>query len=323
MLRTYQRAIRLALILALTCLISGCNPPRPPLRVGLLVWPPYELVSLAQHERWLGGNIRIIEYRSPSVMTRAFRNNLLDAVFVTSHISLRLAATGTGNRIIYVIDFSRGGDAVVARNTITGPGQLKGKAIGVEPSALGAYVLDRMLDFAGLDRHDVDIESVDVSEQRERWQNATVDAMVCYEPVKTQLLESGGHILFDSSRIPDEISDVLITHPDLPVSRPKALQGFIRNLVRALHFYHAHTDQAVAIMAARSMLSPAAFRRALAGAHLTGALENRGLLSGRSPQLRAQLEKQQQYMVHDGLLESRVNVASLIDGRFVCEKCLQ
>lgn len=322
MLRKDHRVILLTLVLTVSCLIGGCGPPRQPVRLGLLVWPPYELVSLARVKGWLGDDIDILDYRSPSEMTRAFRNGLLDAVFVTSHMSLRLAATGTDHRIIYIIDYSRGGDALVAKNSITSLKQLKGKTIGTEPSALGVYVLERALDFAGLDRKNVDIAPVDVAEQPDRWRGGSVDAMVCYEPVKTELLRNGGHVLFDSNRIPDEISDILITHTVLLKYRKKTLQKFVRALARALDFYHKHEQQAIAIMASRSLLSPTAFRRTMSGAHLVGPDENRTLLEGSPPQLQIQMEKQQQFMQRNGLLGVKVDIGKLIDDRFVCEKCL-
>ncbi len=319
--RPYGCLLLLVLVLFGT---GSCHQPPQSLRVGLLVWPPYELAMLAREKGWLDReNIRLIEYQSPSELTRAFRNELLDVVFITSHISLRLAANGTDHRTLFVIDFSRGGDALVARQSISRLQDLKGRSIGVEPSALGAYVFHRMLDFADLKPSEVNVVPLDVAEQATAWEMETVDAVICYEPVRTNLIKQGGHVLFDSRTIPDEIADVIIAHTSVVNEKERFLQALISNMVRALRFYQERPQDAIEIMARRTALSREEFSLALAGAYLVPADENRRLLRGERPQLHAALEKQLAVMHRSGILDRRVDIASLVDGRFVCRDCLE
>lgn len=69
---------------------------------------------------------------------------LFDAVRWTSPspppISLFLAQDGIDHRIIYVVDHSLGGDALVARPGISSLDELAGRAVGIELSRPGMYV---------------------------------------------------------------------------------------------------------------------------------------------------------------------------------------
>lgn len=289
-----------------------------------MVWPPYELAVLAREKGWLEeGSIRLVEYRSPAELSRAFRNDLLDVAFLTSHLSLRLAATGVDHRIIYVIDFSRGGDALVAKRGISGLPDLADQRIGVEPNALGAYVFHRALDFAELSRGDVEVVPLDVSEQVASWDEGEVDAVVAYEPVRTRLINRGGRAVFDSRRIPREIPDVVMARTPVIRDRSGDLQVLLRGMSRALAYHRKHPEEARTIMAQREGLSAGAFRAALDGAHLVGPEENRRLLRGSEPELRSALETQARFMGESGLLEERPDLTGLIDGRFVCKGCLR
>lgn len=310
----------------LLSLLVGCSHEAPPLRVGLLVWPPYELAVLAREKDWLGDRpIRLVEYRSPAELSRAFRNDLLDAIFLTSHISLRLADTGVDHRIVYVIDFSRGGDALVAKEGrgLDSLEDLRGERIAVEPSALGAYVFQRAMDFGGLSREDVKVVPLDVAKQVPYWNRGGVAAVVCYEPVRTRLVRRGGQVLFDSRRIPREIADVVMARTSVIRDRPGDLQALLRGMSRALAHYREHPKDARTIMARRESLSAEAFKLAINGAHLVGPEENRRLLRGESPELTEALKVQRRVMQRGGLLEGAPDPGKLITGRFVCEECLR
>ena len=86
---------------------------------------------------------------------------------------------------------------------------IKGRRVGVESGALGAYVLARALQIAGLNRTDISVVSIPVPEQEQAFQGRRVDAVVTMEPNRTRLLAQGARQLFDSSQIPGEIVDVL------------------------------------------------------------------------------------------------------------------
>lgn len=287
--------------------------------MGALVWPPYELAFLARDSgHYADANIRLLEYQSPAELTRAVRNGGVEAALMTSHIALRLADSGVDLRMIYVVDISAGGDALVAQPFIASLADLENRRIGVEASPLGAFVLRRALDAADLARDQVTVVPLDIPEQSSAFRNGHVDAVVTYEPTRGRLVEHGGHVLFSSNDMPrNDIVDVVVAHKSVIETRRSDLQALVDGLVWARGFFAKHRAVAINRMAPRENLSPEAFERALEGARLPDLRANRRLLNGDAPQLLPALGRQRALMRSAELLEGSLKLAPLLDPDFV------
>lgn len=195
---------------------AGCNQnSEPTLRIGTGVWPGYEPLYLARELGYLDSNrIRLIEYTSTSQVLKAYRNELIDAAAVTLDEAISLQAAGEDVRVVLVMDVSDGADALVARADIQRLEDLEGQRIGVEHSAVGAYLISRIIEKAELDQSQLQIVPLEVNRHLRAFLDGEVDAVVTFEPVRSRLLDAGGRILFDSSQIPGEIVDVLIVRAD-------------------------------------------------------------------------------------------------------------
>ena len=86
---------------------------------------------------------------------------------------------------------------------------LKGKSVAVESGALGAFVLSRALTLNGMQASDVNVVHLESNEQPKAFEKGTVDGAVTFDPYRTQLLQAGATTLFDSTRIPGEIVDLV------------------------------------------------------------------------------------------------------------------
>lgn len=209
--RYLQRGFVVCGMLLLT-LLSACQPaPDPVLRIGTNVWPGYEPLYLARdlavfHEP----QVQLVEYRSASQVISGFQKGVIDLAAVTLDEAVRLAASGEPIEVIWIFDFSDGADQVLARPEIQRVQDLKGKRIGVEESALGAFVLSRLLDLHQMQPQDVTAVSMSVSEHAQAMQQGKVDAVITFEPEKSKVLQQGGHTIFSSKQLPGEIVDVLI-----------------------------------------------------------------------------------------------------------------
>lgn len=205
-------------ILVLFCVlfVSGCSQNgEPTLRIGTNVWPGYEPLYLARQLGYLDSSrIRLIEYTSTSQVLKAYRNGLIDGAAVTLDEAISLQAAGEDVRVVLVMDVSDGADALVAHQDIQRLEDIEGKRIGVEHSALGAYLISRIIAKAQLDESQLQIVPLEVNRHQRAFVNGQVDGVVTFEPVRSRLLAAGGQVLFDSSQIPGEIVDVLIVRAD-------------------------------------------------------------------------------------------------------------
>lgn len=251
----------------LAMVLVACNaPPAPPLRVAVNPWVGYDPLVLARERRLIDpAQVRVVDLMSNSESQRALRNGLVDAAALTLDEALRLADSGVPLRIVAVLGVSQGADAVLAQADIDGPAALKGKRILLEETAVGALVLDRLLTAGGLRRDEVRTLHVESGQQEAVLQGGRADAVITYEPISSRLLARGYHVIFDSSRMPGEIVDVLAVRAELPAARTRALLAAWEAGRRSLL---AEPQAAAAILAADSELSADAYLATLDGLRL-------------------------------------------------------
>lgn len=312
--------VRRSLLILLALMLVGCAVEEPPLRIGTLVWPPYELAHLAQNREFFDtGRIKLVDYQTPAEVTRAYRYGLIDAFFLTTQFALPAARQLQDSRIAYVIDFSIGGDVLLARPGLEDLADLKGRRIAVEASPLGGYMLQRVLDFAGLSRADVELQYVDTPDHVDAFANGTVDAVITYEPYRTRILALGAKERFSSRQIPGEIIDVLMVPDTVMSAREADLRDFVLGLEKARRFLDTNPGEALPIMAEREQLSPTLLKQALEGMRLITLEENRSLLSGQDSSLQHLLERQRKVMRRANLAPETAGIEGLIDPRLVEE----
>ncbi len=122
--------------------VSCAKETPPPLRLGVVVWPGAESLYLARDLGYYGNApIKLVDYPSDSELMRSYRNGDLEAAAITLDETWSLAEADPDIRIVFIQDISNGGDAIVAKPEIKNLQDLKGRRVGVESSAGGAFVL--------------------------------------------------------------------------------------------------------------------------------------------------------------------------------------
>ena len=298
---------------------TGCaREPEAPIRVGTHVWPGFEPLYLARDQGYYPPeSVRLVEYSSGSDGIRAFRAGAIDAEALTLDEALLLAETTSDVSVVLVMDVSNGGDVILAQPALSSLRELKGKRVGLEGSALGAYVLTRALQTVNMTPKDVVMVSLESFEQERAFKEKRVDAVVTYEPSRTKLLAAGARQLFDSSRIPGEIVNVLVVRRAFAAKHRTQINQLVHGWFRALEFIRKEPDRAASLMAQRERLSAADFGKALQGLRFYDVEDNRSMLAGPSPSLVLTAQKLGAVMVANRLLERLPETAALFDGRFV------
>lgn len=262
--RAYAGLLALALVW-----LAACSQPQTPLRVATIPWIGYQPLFLAQDLGNLPADaIRLVEFRSNTESLRAIRNRDVEAAALTLDEALLLAADGHDIAVVAVLDCSAGADALVARPGIGSLSALAGARVGVESSANGAYVLSRVLHLAQLTPEDVRIVPVRSNDQVEAFRAGQVDALVTYEPLRTELAALGAETLFDSREIPCEIVDVLVVLREALAERKGQIDRLLRGWFAAVEQHAAAPAQAAERLAPRLGLTPEAYLAAAAGVEL-------------------------------------------------------
>lgn len=297
----------------------GCAPePAAPVRIGLLVWPPYETFFLAQDLGYYDDvDVQLIDYHTPAEVLRAYENGVVDAAAMTTDFLMQVASRGSGHRAVLVIDVSLGGDALIAQPEFTDVASLRGKRVGLEMSTLGQLMLARALESGGVAVDEIDARYIDIPDHREAFEKGEIDAVVTYDPVRTELLAGDGVRLFDSSQIPGQIVDVLFVKSEILTSRERTLRRVVDGYFRALDYLREEPNDAANRVAAREGLSPEDYLAALDWVELPDRAENQRWLAADAPRLVTNFESILPVMIANRKTSADTDLGSLIDGRLV------
>lgn len=278
-MRPLTRLIAALLLLALP---QGCgNRNVAPFQVATNVWPGYEPLYLARQLGLLDPNrIRLLEVPNSTDGMRALKSGLIPAAALTLDEVLTLQQDGVDLRIVLVMAISKGADVLMGRPGLASLQDLKGRRIGVENSAVGAYLLNRTLDHAGLRPQDVVPVPIAVHAHEKAFRSGSIDALVTFDPVRSRLLKDGAVLLFDSSRIPNEIFDVLVVRTEALRSQPRIAETLRTAWFSALDQYARDPRDSARRMAPRERLEPEAFMAVLAGLEFPDRSTEAGLRNG-------------------------------------------
>ncbi len=312
--RRWSFVSHFAIYLSSAILLTGCTEiPNEPLKVGTNVWPGYECLYLARDLGYYDGSaIRLVEYTSASEVIRAYKNKIIDVAALTMDEVFLLARGDESPRITLVMDYSNGGDALIATPEIKTLGDLKGKRIGVETTALGAYFLTRALEKGGLTERDITIVPLEVNEHKAAFLEKRIDAAVTFDPVRTELLNSGGKILFDSSKISGEIVDVLVVRDEVLNRRREDLHSLLAGWFKALDYYRKKPLEAAGRMAPREGLTGEEFTESMKGLFIPDVNENRAILDETDPKLIDGMNRLARFMVETNLLQNQINLEKIL-----------
>lgn len=298
--------------------LPGCGQPEEPLRVGANVWPGYEPMFLARSLGYYRDYpVKLIVFSSTAEVIRAYQNGLIDVAAVTADEALIVAESQPGDhRIVLVCDSSRGADVLMAKPEFESIRQLKGRRVGVENTALGAYMLARALEWGGLAAEDVTTVAVALPKHVSAFTSGQIDAVITFEPNRSRVLAAGARQLFDSSQIPGEIVDLILTRRNLTDSQNRALAAFVAGWFRALAYLQANPHDAAARVAVREAVTPQQFLDSLQGLELTDLPQNLRLLGNSPGNLGNTLGKLSEVMLKNKIL-SRATESPLLDDSFI------
>lgn len=307
-----------AIACLLSILVSCTQQPQTPIRLGAVLWPGYEPLFLARDLGYYKEQaIELQDYPSGTEVNQAVRDGDIEVAALTMDEALLLAETIPDIQVVLVTDFSNGADVLMATPTISTLKDLKGHRIGVESSSLGGYVISRVLDKAGLSLQDVQIASMGVSEHEEAFKQKLVDAVVTFEPVRSNLLKAGATILFDSSQIPGEIIDVLVVRQGVLKTHKATLEKLVQGWFRALEYQKQNPQDAAKRMASREQVTAEQFIESLKLIQVPDLQTNLELLGKTGSSLQDNVKRLGKFMLDKKLLEQPISINQLFNNNLV------
>lgn len=298
------------LIATVLFLMTGCenNLKNREFKIGTNLWPGYEVLHLAKEEKFFTQNIKTTTYESATMVLNKFRKKEIDAAALTLDEAILLSDQGYAPVIVAVLDISNGADVVIAQNSIKSILELKGKSIGVENSALGSYMLTRLLEKANLNYDDIILVPLGLNNHEEAFREEIVDAVITFDPIRSCLLQAGGVAIFSSKDIPQEIVDVLVVQKDLADS--KTIKGILEGWSKSVSMLNERDEKAIQFVSKRLNQTTQDFIVSLEGLKIPTLEESNMLIE--DGRLKDTIAKIGEIMYEKKLIKSQVAIQSLL-----------
>lgn len=239
--------------------------------VAITSWPGYEYLYLAEQKqlgRPRGLDLRLKQYSSLADQRSAYVRGDVNVIATTlpEAIALCQEAPARCPQLVLVLDESLGADRLIARVGLASPGALSGQRLGLERTVLAEYLLLRGLEGQSVGIADLQLRFDGPAALVEGLRSGQLDAIVTYAPYDLPLRQDARfHQLFSSEQIPGEVVDVLAVDPGFAQRRRRALQALVHSWWAAQAYARRHRSEAVALMAQRQQVSPAAFQQSEEG----------------------------------------------------------
>ena len=242
------------------------NPPPKgePFKVTMHLWPGYYHSFIARDKGFFeeeGVNVELTIVEDIDANIQAFVDGKADAAFGLQSDAMLLAARGIPVKIVYIVDYSNGGDVVISHPNIRTIPDLKGKRIGVDKlNGFNHIFIAVLLQINGLTEDDVEILPVRASTVPEALAEGRIDAGQTWEPYTSEALANGFRLLASTADAPGIVTDVLMVRSANVESRAPEIRALLKGLFRALDYRNRSESDAYAIMSSAILTSSSNFK---------------------------------------------------------------
>ena len=176
-----------------------------------------------------GIKIDVVQFNDYVESINQYTAGAFDALTVTNMDALSVpAAGGVDTTAVIVGDFSNGNDAIILKGK-KDLAAIKGQKVNLVEFSVSHYLLARGLESIKLKERDVKVVNTSDADMVAAFKTKDVTSVVTWNPLVSEILtDKNAHNVFDSSKIPGEIMDLLVANTDTLKDNPdfgKALVG--------------------------------------------------------------------------------------------------
>ena len=224
--------------------------------LGVVNWigygPIYCAVANGYYKKY-GTDVKLVTFSDNSLMSGAVEGGEIAATTLTYDQVLTANAKGWKLKVIMPVDYSVGGDAVLANAAVHTVKDLKNRRVAFQPLSPSDFLLSYVLAQAGLSEKDIRPVNATPEGVVAVMATSAVDAGVTYEPSVSTIQKLGGgklfHVLISSREAKGMITDVLVLKQSTIDANPKLGDALVRGTLEGLAFMQNEPAKAAAIIA--------------------------------------------------------------------------
>ena len=241
MLIRFDRLRAAALLLAMLAAGAAAPAPAPAgertsfnvawsIYVGWMPWDYAERSGILK--KWADKyaiKIKLIQVNEYVESINQYTAGTFDACAMTNMDALTIpAAGGVDSTVLIVGDFSNGNDGVVLKGKGKTLADIKGQKVNLVELSVSHYLLARALASAGMRERDLKIINTSDADIVAAFSAPATTAVVTWKPQLSAVLSApDAQLVFDSSKIPGEILDLMVVKTDVLNAYPKLGKALI------------------------------------------------------------------------------------------------
>jgi NitT/TauT family transport system substrate-binding protein len=297
------------------------KPEAGGIKIGLEPWLGYGQWHVAAKKGLFKANglddVELVNFTQDADLNGALASGKLDAANVATHTAMAMAAAGLPIKIVLLLDASMTADAILTNGTVNSIAELKGQSVAFEEGTTSDILINYALAKNGMSIADINKVPMPAADAGTALIAGRVPVAVTYEPYITLAKNQSSKVklLFGAGEDPGLISDVLVVREEFLAQKPGQIAALVKSWDQALTFYRGNETEGRAIISEAVGAKPEELATAFDGVKYFSLAENKSQLQGDYlhtvvPDVKAAATKA-------GLLTKDIDVAKLIDGRFV------
>jgi NitT/TauT family transport system substrate-binding protein len=269
-----RRLIKPVIGLAAAALTTAAFSAPANMKIATVVWIGYGPFYVADAlDLYKKHNLKVSlqVFSDPALIPSAITSGAVDGGMLTYDQVVGQVAGGQKMRVVMPIDYSNGGDAIVADASIGSVKDFKGKKVGYNPLSPSDFLLSYALKINGLAEKDINPVNMTPEAVPAAMASGQMPVGVTYEPSLSQILSQGGgkkfKVVYSSKDAPGLIADVLVFDEKMIKAKPAEISGIMKAYLDGLAYMKAKPDEAAKIIGKFMGVTAAEVKEQLSGVY--------------------------------------------------------
>ena len=283
-------------------------------------WMPWGHASTSGIiDKWAkkyGIDIDVVQLNDYVESINQFSVGQFDGCTMTNMDALTIpAAGGVDSTALIVGDYSNGNDGLLIKGEGKTLADIKGMQVNLVELSVSHYFLARALESAGMSERDVTVVNTSDADIIAAYTTPSVQAAATWNPMLAEIVaQPGSTQVFDSSKIPGEILDMMVVNTQTLKDNPdfgKALVGAWFEILELMQSGTPEATEALTEMAKASGTDLAGYEAQLAATKMFYSAKD-AVAFANSPKLPATMTKVAEFSFSHGLLGEGAKSADAI-----------
>ena len=226
-----------------------------PMKLALTTWIGYSPFYVAEGmDMYKKHDLKVTlqTFSDPAMLPSAVASKAADGSMMTYDQLIGAVAQGQKLKVVMPIDYSNGGDAVLADKTINKMTDLKGKKVAYAPLSPSDFLISYALKINGMSTKDISPVNMTPEAIPSAMASKAVPAGTTYEPNVSQILAMDGgakfHVIYSSKQAPGLIADVLVFDESYIKKNRKPIAALVQAYLEGLAYMNSNPKEASEII---------------------------------------------------------------------------